>query len=124
MILAFSWTTEALLSGKKTCTRRTWSDRTALRWISAYQQGKQVHQAWDKTPRVRGAKKVGDIRLTHMPYQERLADMPDSDVEAEGGLWKDKKEFVEEFGNSDLIVWVVRFELELQQAPISAEVQP
>lgn len=111
MILTFAWTTDALLSGKKTCTRRQWSDRTAQSWISACQKGNWIHQAWDNIPRVKGAKRVGDIRLTQIPYQERLADMPHSDVEAEGGLWRDKEEFVALFGRSDLVVWVVRFEL-------------
>lgn len=111
MILAFSWTVDALLSGKKNCTRRTWSDRTAQSWIRAYQQGELIHQAWDHNPRVKGAKKIADIRLTQVPYQEQLANMPDSDLEAEGGLWRDKQEFIALFGKSDLVVWVVRFEL-------------
>ncbi len=29
MILSFSWTTDVLLAGKKNCTRRRWSARTA-----------------------------------------------------------------------------------------------
>jgi len=46
-----------------------------------------------------------------LPYQERLADMLESDLEAEGGLWADKEEFLNLFSDPDLIVWVVRFEL-------------
>lgn len=34
-----------------------------------------------------------------------------ADLEAEGGLWVDKGEFIKLFGGPDLIVWVVRFEL-------------
>lgn len=111
MILSFAWTTDVLLSGKKTCTRRQWSDRKALAWLNAYHQGRVVHQAWTNAPFVRGAKKVADIRLTQLPYQERLADMSESDLEAEGGLWADKEEFLNLFSDPDLIVWVVRFEL-------------
>ena len=37
--------------------------------------------------------------------------MPESDLEAEGDLWADKEEFINLFGDPDLIVWVVRFEL-------------
>ena len=111
VILSFAWTTDALLSGKKTCTRWQWSDRKALAWLNAYHQGRLVHQAWTNAPFVRGAKKVADIRLTQLPYQEQLADMPESDLEAEGGLWANKEEFLNLFSDPDLIVWVVRFEL-------------
>lgn len=86
MILSFAWTTDALLSGKKTCTRRQWSDRTAIAWLNAYRQGRLMHQAWTNAPFVQNARKVADIRLTQLPYQERLTDTPESDLEAEGGL--------------------------------------
>ena len=36
MILSFAWTTDALLAGNKTCTRRLWSERTAKAWMNAY----------------------------------------------------------------------------------------
>jgi hypothetical protein len=111
MILSFAWTTEALLAGKKTCTRRLWSDRTASSWIKACQSGRWVHQAWNNPPFVKGASKVADIRLTHLPYQQRLIDMPLDDLEAEGGLWTSKEEFISLFSRADQIVWVVRFEL-------------
>jgi hypothetical protein len=55
---------------------------------------------------------VGTIRLTCEPYKERLADMPEGDVVAEGGLWASKQEFIEAFGGGpDLAVVVVRFGL-------------
>lgn len=62
-------------------------------------------------PLVKGAKKVGLIRLTQPPYQEQLSDMPILDLEAEGGLWASIEEFISLFGSPDLVVWVVRFEL-------------
>ena len=111
MILSFAWTTEALLAGKKTCTRRLWSERTASSWIKACQSGRWVHQAWNNVPVVKGASKVADIRLTDLPYQESLADMRLSDLEAEGGLWASKEEFIALFGEPEQVVWVVRFEL-------------
>lgn len=111
MILTFALTTDVLLAGKKTCTRRQWSDRTSVSWLNACRQGRWIHQAWNHTPRVKGAKKVGLIRLTQPPYQEQLSDMPILDLEAEGGLWASKEDFISLFGSPNLIVWVVRFEL-------------
>lgn len=111
MILSFAWTTDALLLGKKTCTRRAWSDRTANSWVNAYKGDRLIHSAWNKMPLCRGAKKIADILLTQLPYQERLRDMPQSDLSAEGGLWSSKEEFINLFGNPELVVWVVRFEL-------------
>lgn len=121
MILSNARTTNVLLAGKKTCTRRVWSDaskaglplpaRTATAWISAYQGDRLLHSAWDKCSFVKGAKKIADIRLTQLPYQERLEDMPQPDLNAEGGLWASKEEFINLFGSPDTVVWVVRFEL-------------
>ncbi len=112
MILSFAWTTDVLLAGKKTCTRRVWSERTARAWVNAYQGERLLHSAWNKMPLFKGAKKIADIRLTQLPYQERLGDMPQSDLSAEGGLWTSKEEFIKLFGSPDIVVWVVRFELE------------
>ncbi len=129
MILSFTWTTETLLSGQKTCTRRLWSDRTAKSWVNAYKGDRLIHSAWDKIPLCRGAKKIADIRLTKCPYQEALADIPQSDLQAEGGLWSSKDEFINLFGSPDLVVWVVRFELaiapseEFMQLPIKSVLQ-
>ena len=49
--------------------------------------------------------------LTQLPYQEKLADMPENDLVAEVDLWSSKEEFISLFGKSSLVVWVVRFEL-------------
>ena len=111
MILSFTWTTDALLAGKKTCTRRVWSERTARAWVNAYQGDRLLHSAWDKMPLCRGAKKIADIQLTHLPYRERLKDMPESDLDAESGLWKSRDEFINLFGSPERVVWVVRFRL-------------
>ena len=111
MILSFAWTTAALLSGRKSCTRRRWSSRHYGAWRQAWYEGRLEHQAWDKSPRA-GGKRVGTIQLTCESYKERLADMPEGDVLAEGGLWASKQEFIEAFGGDpDLAVVVVRFEL-------------
>lgn len=106
MIISFAHTTTALVCGAKTVTRRTWAPSHAAK----FHVGDLV-QAWNKTPRNKGAKKVAIIRITEL-YSERLCDMPESDVAAEGGRWKDKAAFVEAFeAHPDDLVWVVRFEL-------------
>ncbi len=111
MILSFAWTTDVLLARKKTCTRRVWSERTARAWMSAYKSDRLIHSAWNQCSFVKGAKKIADIRLTQLPYQERLGDMPLSDLDAEGGLWASREEFITLFGSPERVVWVVRFEL-------------
>jgi hypothetical protein len=109
MILSFNWTTAAYQAGDKTCTRRQWSQRHMEMWQRAWDQDKHIHDAWDKSPRCKG-KKIGQFRLTCRPYWERLADMPEQDLSAEGGLWSGVDEFIELFGgNPDRDVAVVRF---------------
>lgn len=116
-IISFAWTTPAFRARRKGCTRRDWTDDYAARFKPG-----MVCQAWDKTPRCRGAKKIGTIRIlskTKEPY----CDVPDSDWEAEGFA------YLEEAGvmcngstPGDLfalwrlrpntwICWVVRFEI-------------
>ncbi len=110
MIISFAWTTKALLAGKKRCTRREWSEKYFQQWVRAYRAGNLIHDAYDKTPRA-GGKKVATIRLTCEPYKERLGDMLESDVLEEGGLWRDKREFIELFGGDpNKVVCVIRFE--------------
>ena len=109
MIISFAWTTEALLAGRKTCTRRRWSEKNFQRWVRAWRDGHHIHDAWDRLPRT-GGRKVGQIRLTCEPYRERLGDMPDRDVAAEGNLWANTDEFVTLFGDPEERVVVIRFE--------------
>ena len=108
MIISFAWTTRSFLAGEKTCTRRRWDDRYFQKWVDAYVEGRTIHDAYDKTPRF-GGKKVGRLELTCKPYKERLTDMPDDDVIAEGGLWADKREFIDLFGDPEEVVCVIRF---------------
>ena len=110
MILSLAWTTEAFLQGKKTVTRRRWTDSYFQYWVTAWRRGQHIHEAYDKTPRS-GGKRIGRIRLTCCPYRERLADMPESDLDAEGGLWANKEEFIEVFGGDpEERPVVIRFE--------------
>ena len=110
MLISFAWTTEALLEGRKTCTRRRWKERYFQQWVRAWREGRLIHDAWDKLPRAHG-KKVARIRLTCEPYREALKDMPECDLEAEGGYWSSKAEFMELFGDPEEAMVVVRFEV-------------
>lgn len=111
MIISFAHTTEALLTSRKTVTRRDWKESYFRQWVRAYRAGRVVHDAYDRLPRV-GGEFVGEIRLVCEPYWERLADMPESDLLAEGGLWSSKDEFIALFGGDpEKRVVVIRFEL-------------
>lgn len=111
MILSFGWTTKALLDGKKTVTRRVWTEKYFEQWKSAWARGDHRHRAYDRSPRS-GGKPIGIIVLTCEPYKERLRDMPIEDLKAEGGLWASKEEFMEAFGGPDVETVVVRFVFE------------
>jgi hypothetical protein len=114
-IIAFAWTTPALLAGRKTVTRREWSDDYARR----FRAGDTI-AAYDRNPR-HGGRQVATIRLTRDPYRESTAKAPEADYEGEGFayleaigvkvdklappvLWKAWHVFPQE-------MWVVRFEL-------------
>lgn len=94
----------------KTVTRRSWKDSHAHKFINAFEQNKLV-KALDKDIRC-GGKQIGWCRLLGAPYKERLAAMPEEDLEAEGGMCSSVAEFIQQYfkGNSSLEVWVIRFE--------------
>jgi len=111
MIISFAWTVDALLAGRKTCTRRQWGDRYFGQWVRAWREGRLIHDAWDKLPRA-GGRKIARMELTCEPYRQALRDMPVEDLEAEGGYWDTVEEFAELFGGDlDRVVTVVRFRL-------------
>jgi hypothetical protein len=108
-ILSFALTTQEFLRGNKTVTRRSWSDSHFEMWLRLWETNRLVHDAWDNSPRA-GGKKIGRLELTHKPYKERLADMPPSDLEAEGGICASLDEFCEIIGRSpNDYVAVIRF---------------
>lgn len=80
-IISFSYTTAALLAGAKSCTRRDWNHRYA----QTFQAGERM-AAYNRSPRFHGDH-VATIRLLAKPTFEPLADMPDSDYDAEGFAW-------------------------------------
>jgi len=108
-IISFSLTKREFLQGKKTVTRRDWSDEHYKMWVNLWDSGKVVHDAWDNIPRA-GGKKIGKIILTERPYKERLEQMPLSDLEAEGGMCSTLEEYYAIIGKSSKdCVTVIRF---------------
>ncbi len=103
-IISFSWTTQALLAGKKTVTRRDWDDKYA----QSFKNGDWV-QAYDKSPRSDG-KRVCLIKLTKDPYKQWLHEVTDADEKKEGSLWGSGKAYQSAMGQ-DRLLWVIEFEL-------------
>lgn len=83
MFLSFAWTTKEFLAGIKTVTRRDWKERTMRTWQKAWDEGRLIHDAYDRLPIWKG-RKIGQFRLTARPYWESLKDMPVEDLKAEG----------------------------------------
>lgn len=86
-IISFSWTTPALLDGRKTVTRRVWKRNNLIPG--------EIVQAYNKSPRFKG-KRVALIKITQA-YLEPLCAITESDVAREGGCWKDREEFIRFF---------------------------
>lgn len=115
MIISFAWTTDALLAGRKTVTRRDWSREYAARFKAG-----SIHQAYNRGPRI-GGHKVADILIIQQPYPERTCDIPDDDYEAEGFAYMEEqgilirgmtpREFFEVRQMSREVLFVVRFKL-------------
>jgi len=110
-IISFAHTTRALLAGEKTVTRRLWKESHMENFQRFYDEGRLDHDAWDQLP-IQGGEKVAQIRLTQRPYWEPLGDMPEADLEKEGGFASTLEEFFAgwDIGLSEEVA-VVRFEL-------------
>lgn len=114
MIISFAWTTEPLLAGRKTRTRRDW----ALNHSKKFKVGDLV-QAYDKLP-IHGGRRVAIIKITGIKH-EHISEMPDEDYEKEGfaymeeqglTIWGKKiREAFEEWRKDDDYYWVIDFEL-------------
>jgi DNA adenine methylase Dam len=120
--VSFGWTAEYL--DKKTVTRRTWKDRHAEKFIRAYHRGDRII-ALDKDKRY-GGKQVGWLKLSCAPYKEKLANMPENDALAEGGMVETVAEFIEKYfeGDRSLEVWVIRFRFIPLIQPSSPSIPP
>lgn len=110
LAISFGKTADRLLS--KSVTRRNWKDSHAQKFIRAFEQNRQV-AALDRDRRY-GGKLIGWLTLTAKPYQERLTDMPDTDIALEGFPELTKGEFISRFFESDRnqVVWVIRFKFD------------
>ena len=75
-IISYGYTWPALVARRKTVTRRNPG------MVQRFKAGETL-QAWDKGPRVHGHK-IGEVYVLDTPYPEAVADMPESDYEAEG----------------------------------------
>ena len=120
-IISFSWTTPALLAGRKTVTRREWKESTAKQFKAG-----DIVQAYNRSPR-NGGERVGYIEITRDPYLENLNKMTDEDFEAEGfnylehnpdkvaqnAPWADEGPFgyFNDWRKQNHEVWVVRFKV-------------
>lgn len=110
MIISFAWTTPALLAGRKTVTRRQWSEKHASR----FKEGTVV-QAYDKSQR-NGGKQVATLRVDSIIH-ERTKFMTEQDYEGEGfaylyherGVEETSPQAFEAWRKADMPMWVVRF---------------
>jgi len=106
-IISFARTTQALLEGKKIVTRRVWKRHNL--------KPGEIVQAWDKCPRVKDSKRVALIEII-WAWTEPLCAITESDVKREGGLWKDREEFIEFFlkGHPGLIRESIVYRIEFK----------
>lgn len=116
MILSFAHTTSALLAGAKTVTRREW---TAVH-AEHYRRGELV-DAWDHLPRVKGAKRIGVIRVSRPPYRQPSHLTTPEDFHREGLAWMQRNGTIADVEMASRIwagwhehpvdLWVLEFEL-------------
>lgn len=114
MLISFAWTIEPFLANRKNVTRRYWKDSHAKK----FKKG-MIIDAFDKLP-YRGGKKIGEIKLTKDPYQQRTSEMKTHDFIQEGLYWmfennktihgKDVETFFSDWIKKDDLVWVIEFE--------------
>lgn len=112
--LSFGWTCQYL--DRKTQTRRQWKDSHAAKFLRAYDRaaaaGQQLRvSAIDKGYHA-GGKQIGWCIIPQRPYKQRVGDMPESDLLAEGGMVATVADFIAQYfkGKADLEVWVINFE--------------
>jgi len=77
MIISMAWTKDAYRAGRKTRTRRQWTDNYAKRFkVGSFFQG------YDKSPQW-GGKKLGESQIVAIK-KEHISLMPDEDFIKEG----------------------------------------
>lgn len=112
--ISFGYTAQYL--DTKTCTRRDWKDSHAAKFCNAFDRAAAAGQqlrvpAIDKGYHA-GGKQIGWLVIRDRPYKQRLAEMPITDLLAEGGMSATVADFTSKYfkGKSDLEIWVIRFE--------------
>ncbi len=115
-IIAFAWTTPAVLADRKHRTRRDWDDDYAER----LQKG-DLLQGWDHSPRTRKGKKVCEIVLTREPFKQAINLLVDRDFELEGFAYlqeqgltmkgQSPRQFFEDWKAGTEEYWVIDFML-------------
>ena len=80
-IISFSWTSPALITDNKSCTRRDWDPDYA----ETFRTG-QILYAYDRSPRAHG-NRIATIQLKQQPVWQPLNEMPDDDYVNEGFAW-------------------------------------
>lgn len=112
MIVSFRWTTEPLLTGHKTVTRREWSDDHAEK----FQTG-TIIQAYDKSPR-NGGIQVATLIVKSVTNESTIS-MTKEDYRKEGfaylygkyGIDDASPAAFEAWRRADILLWVCRFEV-------------
>lgn len=111
MIISFRKTVEAIRMKTKTVTRRDWKESHAAKFKPG-----MIVDAWTAGPHRKG-EPICKIRITKLPYRQRLGDMPNDHFKREGGrlYWRNKAEYIEAMGGADKIMWVLEFDYKIYE---------
>jgi len=105
-ILSFGWTSNRLLSGRKTVTRRMWKKP----WVK---EGDLV-QAWSKGPH-RGGRKLGLLRITKVSteYWTPTSRLTEHEAMLEGfDGWAEFEHYIQDDRSKCLLGNITRIEFE------------
>jgi len=110
MIISFGWTRDAFIAGRKSVTRRNWTDNYARGVTPGC-----LMDAYDCSPRA-GGRKIAVIRVLSCQREalSRLITEPAyarEELQKEGGMWRDVKEFLELFRNFHSSPYRIEFEI-------------
>lgn len=117
LYISFAWTTDAFNIGVKYRTRRSWKNNYAQKFIKAFHNNNTIG-ALNKDFRF-GGKRIGNLKLIEIPFQQLTSKMSEFDYKAEGLYWMEKqgikiqglnpRDFFENWKTSNEMVWVVTF---------------
>lgn len=115
MWISFAYTTDAVIMGEKSVTRRNWVRSHAMKFY-----GTQVVDFYDKNPRSFGHN-MGQIELLCSPYLQRTGKMTLDDYNREGLYWMERncrlmngqppEVFFNQWKESNEMLYVVEFKL-------------